>query len=105
MIGGKGEQKTLEDRGEARRHLAFVRLAPDALPHKLDVLARWGDEVGRDVSQITVSNELTRHRVDLEYADALYDAGVRLFTLGIRGPDYDLSPVSEWLAWRDAKNG
>ena len=38
-------------------------------------------------------------------ADALYDAGVRLFTLGIGGPDYDLSPVPEWLAWRDAKNG
>ena len=52
-----------------------------------------------------MSNELTRHRVDLEYADALYDAGVRLFTLGISGPDYDLGAVREWLAWRDAKNG
>ena len=26
-------------------------------------------------------------------------------SLGIGGPDYDLSPVLEWLAWRDAKNG
>ena len=104
MIGGKGEQKTLKI---VAKHAdiwhSFV--SPDALPHKLDVLARWGDRVGRDVSQITVSNELTRHRVDLDYADALYDAGVRLFTLGIGGPDYDLSPVPEWLAWRDAKNG
>ncbi len=81
MIGGKGEQKTLKI---VARHAdiwhSFV--SPADLPHKLDVLARWGDEVGRDVSQITVSNELTRHRVDLDYADALYDAGVRLFTLG-----------------------
>ena len=69
------------------------------------MLARWGEKVGRDVSEITVSNELTRRRVDLEYVDALYGAGVRLFTLGIGGPDYDLSLVPEWLAWRDAKNG
>ncbi len=103
MIGGKGEQKTLRI---VARHAdiwhSFV--APDDLPHKLDVLKRWGDEVGRDVSEITVSNELTRRRVDLEYADALHDAGVRLFTLGISGPDYDLAPVTEWLAWRDRKN-
>ena len=55
--------------------------------------------------EITVSNELDRGRVDVEYADALYDAGVRLFTLGLSGPDYDFAPVPEWLAWRDAKNG
>ena len=104
MIGGKGEQKTLKI---VARHAdiwhSFV--SPDELGHKLDVLKRWGDEVGRDVSEITVSNELTRRHVDLEYADALYDAGVRLFTLGVSGPGYDLSAVPEWLAWRDAKYG
>lgn len=104
MIGGKGEQKTLRI---VARHAdiwhSFV--SPDELGHKLDVLKRWGDEVGRDVSEITVSNELTRRHVDLDYADALYDAGVRLFTLGVSGPAYDLSAVPEWLAWRDAKNG
>jgi len=104
MIGGKGEQKSAKI---VARHadiwLWFV--SPADLPHKLSVLAQWGEEVGRDVSEITVSNELTRGRVDVEYADALYDAGVRLFTLGLSGPDYDFSTVPEWLAWRDAKNG
>jgi hypothetical protein len=52
-----------------------------------------------------VSNELTRRHVDIEHAEALYDAGVRLFTLGITGPDYDLAAVRQWIAWRDAKNG
>jgi len=52
-----------------------------------------------------VSNELPHRQVDLSYADALHDAGVRLFTFGLSGPDYDLRPVREWLAWRDAKNG
>ena len=103
MIGGKGEQKTLRIVAQhADIWHSFV--SPEVVPHKLDVLARWGDEVGRDVSEIVVSNELNRHRVDLEHADALYDAGVRLFTLGISGPDYDLAAVPQWLAWRDAKN-
>jgi probable F420-dependent oxidoreductase len=104
MIGGQGEQKTLRIVAQhADIWHSFV--SPDALGRKLDVLAKWGDEVGRDVSQITVSNELSRGVADLEHADALYDAGVRLFTLGISGPDYDLTAVREYLAWRDAKNG
>jgi len=103
MIGGKGERKTLRIVAEhADIWHSFV--PPAELGHKLDVLKRWGDEVGRDVSTITVSNELDRHGVDVEHADALYDAGVRLFTIGVSGPDYDLTPVRRWLEWRDAKN-
>ncbi len=63
-----------------------------------------GRQVGRDVSEITISNELGRHGDDAR-ADGLFDRGVRLFTVGISGPDYDLEPVRHWLAWRDAKNG
>src|SRR5215207_7306076 len=101
MIGGKGERKTLRIVAQhADIWHSFV--SPADVPHKLDVLRRWGDQVGRDVSEITVSNELTRRRVDIEHADALYDVGVRLITLGISGPDYDLENVRQWLAWRDA---
>jgi probable F420-dependent oxidoreductase len=104
MIGGKGEQKTLRIVAQhADIWHSFVR--PDDLGHKLDVLARWGEKVGRDVSQITVSNELNRRHADAGYADALYDAGVRLFTLALRGPEFDLDIVRHYLAWRDAKNG
>lgn len=101
LIGGKGEQKTLRIVAEhADIWHSFVQ--PDEIAHKLEVLARWGDRVGRDVSGIVVSNELNRG--DEERAEALFDAGVRLFTLGISGPDYDLDGVRRWLAWRDAKN-
>jgi alkanesulfonate monooxygenase SsuD/methylene tetrahydromethanopterin reductase-like flavin-dependent oxidoreductase (luciferase family) len=104
MIGGKGEQKTLRIVAQhADVWHSFV--SPADLPHKLDVLRRWGDEVGRDVSEITVSNELNRRHLDLDHADALYDTGVRLFTLGVSGPDYDLTIARQYLAWRDAKNG
>ncbi|WP_127792031.1 LLM class F420-dependent oxidoreductase [Agromyces sp. LHK192] len=104
MIGGKGEQKTLKLVAQhADIWHSFV--SPADLPHKLDVLRRWGDEVGRDVSGIVVSNELERSRFDVEHAQALHDAGVRLFTLGISGPGYDLTVVRDFLRWRDERNG
>lgn len=103
MIGGKGEQKTLRLVAEhADIWHSFV--PPADLAHKRDVLARWGEKVGRDVSEITISNELSRGRLDDDHADALYAAGVRLFTLGISGPAYDDAPVRHWLAWRDRRN-
>ncbi len=104
MIGGKGEQKTLRIVAQhADIWHSFVQ--PDEIAHKVDVIRRWADEVGRDVSSLTVSNELGRERND-DRAEALYAAGTRLFTVGISGPPgYDLEPVKHWLAWRDAKNG
>lgn len=103
MIGGKGEQKTLRLVAEhADIWHSFV--PPADIAHKRDVLARWGEKVGRDVAGITISNELSRGRLDDEHADALYEAGVRLFTLGISGPAYDDAPVRHWLAWRDRRN-
>ncbi len=102
LIGGAGEQKTLR---LVARHAdiwhSFVR--PDGLAHKLDVIERWAEKEGRDTSDLVISNELQRRRV--ETADALYDGGTRLFTLGFDGPDYDFGIVQGWLDWRDAKNG
>ncbi|WP_460775884.1 LLM class F420-dependent oxidoreductase [Microbacterium sp. GXF7504] len=101
LIGGKGEQKTLRI---VAKHAdiwhSFV--APDELGHKLDVIARWADTDGSDVSDLIVSNELKGR--DEETADALFDAGARLFTLGFAGPDWDFALVQRWLDWRDRKN-
>lgn len=101
LIGGKGEQKTLRF---VARHAdiwhSFV--GADEIGHKLDVIQKWADKDGADASNLTVSNEL-RGRDEAE-ADALYDAGTRLFTLGISGPELDFEPVTRWLAWRDSKN-
>ena len=40
---------------------------------------------------------------DLEEPEALVDAGVGQITVGMTGPDYDLGPVSELVAWRDGR--
>ncbi len=101
MIGGKGEQKTLR---LVARHAdiwhSFVGAAD--LPHKIEVIERWAEKEGRDTSNLVVSNEL--HRRTEDFADELYSAGVRLFTLAFEGPDWDYSLVESWLRWRDGKN-
>jgi probable F420-dependent oxidoreductase len=101
LIGGKGEQKTL--RIVAKHADIWHSFVPaEGLAHKLAVIERWADTDGGDVSRLIVSNELKQR--DEAAADALYDAGVRLFTLGWApgAPDYDV--VSRWLRWRDGKN-
>ncbi|GAA5025879.1 LLM class F420-dependent oxidoreductase [Microbacterium fluvii] len=101
LIGGKGEQKTLR---LVARHAdiwhSFV--GHEELPHKLDVIAKWGETEQRDLSQLVISNELQGR--DAAFADALFDGGVRLYTLGMSGPDFDYDLVQRWLDWRDAKN-
>jgi alkanesulfonate monooxygenase SsuD/methylene tetrahydromethanopterin reductase-like flavin-dependent oxidoreductase (luciferase family) len=101
LIGGAGEKKTLRIVAQ-HADIWHSFTPPEDLPRKLGILAEHGAAVGRDVSEIEVSNEL-RNR-DEATANALLEAGVTLFTLGITGPDYDLAPVRQWLRWRDERN-
>ena len=101
LIGGGGEKKTLRI---VAKHADIWHSfsSPEVLEHKLGVLAEWCGTVGRDMAEIEVSTEL-RGRTVAE-ADELYALGARLFTIGLSGPKYDLAPLTDWLAWRDAKN-
>ncbi|BDI21899.1 LLM class F420-dependent oxidoreductase [Herbiconiux sp. L3-i23] len=101
LIGGGGEKKTLRIVAE---HADIWHSFSDeaTLRRKLDILRAHADDVGRDISGIELSTEVKNRSVD--EADAQYDLGVRLFTVGITGPDYDLAPVQRWIDWRDAKN-
>ena len=44
---------------------------------------------------------MTRRDLEVALADELRALGASLFTIGLTGPEYDLAPVREWLAWRD----
>ena len=101
LIGGGGEKKTLRIVAQ-HADIWHSFSDPEVLEHKLGVLGAWCDEVGRDIAEIEISTEL-RGRTIAD-ADALFDLGTRLFTVGISGPDYDLAPATDWLAWRDSKN-
>jgi probable F420-dependent oxidoreductase len=102
LIGGSGEKKTLR---LVAKHADIWHnfVSPDDLPRKLGILQEHCDAVGRDISEIELSNEQPDKK--LTHADSLRELGVTLFTVGIQGPLYDDAKVRPWLAWRDEQNG
>jgi probable F420-dependent oxidoreductase len=100
LIGGGGEKKTLRLVAEhADQWHSFADL--EVLNRKSAILAEHCAAVGRDPAQIERSVEAQGSPGPM--ADKLVDAGATLFTLGVGGPDYDLSVVREWISWRDAR--
>ncbi len=98
LIGGGGEKKTLRLVAE---HASIWHSFSDAptLERKLGILAEHCAAVDRDPAQIEISVELGKKSTAA--ADELRALGASLFTIGVSGPDYDLSAVHDWLAWRD----
>ena len=101
LIGGGGERKTLRIVAQ-HADIWHSFSDPETLVRKLAILAEHGTAVGRDTSEIEISVEL-RERNDAE-VDQLRALGASLFTIGIPGPEKDLTPVKKWIAWRDAQN-
>ncbi|AZZ55364.1 LLM class F420-dependent oxidoreductase [Rathayibacter iranicus] len=106
MIGGGGEKKTLRIVAE---HADIWHSFSDVptLERKLGVLAEWCGRVERDPAAIEISTGASVRGgvgdASFDVLDQQFDLGARLFTLGISGPDIDLAPVRDLLAWRDAK--
>jgi probable F420-dependent oxidoreductase len=101
LIGGGGEKKTLRFTGQ-HAHIwhGFGDVA--TLAHKSKVLDDWCAEFGRDPGEIERSSAVGG-KPPGEVAGGLLAAGITFFTLGVGGPDYDLSEVKEWVSWRDAQ--
>lgn len=101
LIGGGGEKKTL--RLVAKHADVWHGFGdPEVVERKVEVLDGWCATEGRDPADIERS-------VGVEGSpdatgDRLHELGVRLFTVGVGGPDYDLAPMHDWLAFRDAQN-
>ena len=102
LIGGGGEKKTLRYAAEfADIWHGFGQ--PDVIRHKNQVLDRHCADIGRDPSEIQRSCGVGPARVEL--GDQLVAAGATMVTLAFDGRSgFDLTPVAEWLAWRDERN-
>ncbi|PYG01956.1 probable F420-dependent oxidoreductase, MSMEG_2906 family [Georgenia satyanarayanai] len=100
LVGGGGERKTLRYTAEhADIWHSFADL--ETLRHKSAVLDQHCADVGRDPGEIERSVAV---RGDpSESGEALVAAGATLFTVSASGPDYDLSSLRDWVAWRDAR--
>ncbi len=96
MVGGGGEKKTLRITAEHADiwHYFWGR----SYKHKNQVLDEWCVKVGRDPKTILRSAGVDWSKT----SPGPEMAELGEITLGLDGPDYDLAPVKEWLAWRDA---
>ena len=110
LIGGGGERRTLRIVAEhATIWHGFGD--PATIEHKHSVLDQWCQRLGRDPADIERSAgvALTPGRLPEAVSDytanaeALYAVGTRLLTVGLSGPNPDLGPVRDLLAWRDAR--
>ncbi len=99
LIGGGGEKKTLR---MVARHADIWHSFSDleTFRHKSEVLAAHCADAGRDPAEIERSVG-TPDGDPAEIGPPLIDAGVGLFTVGLGGPDYDLTKLRRWLDWRD----
>lgn len=99
LIGGGGVKKTIP---LVARHATiwhtFTGL--DEFTAKNALLVEACTAIGRDPAEIerSVGTPPSGPGAD---AEALIEAGVSLFTVGVGGPDYDLSTLRDWVRWRD----
>lgn len=100
LIGGGGERKTLR---LVAKHATIWHSFSDVptLTRKLEVLAGHCADVGRDMGEIEISSGAPKGDPK-DVAGAYVDAGVGLFTIGVGGPDYDLTELRSWVQWRDS---
>ncbi|GAB3169732.1 LLM class F420-dependent oxidoreductase [Myceligenerans halotolerans] len=100
MIGGSGPKKTLRIVAE---HANIWHGFGDAatITAKSAILDEHGAAIGRDTAAL-VERSAGVDGDPAEQGPAMLDAGVTLLTIGVNGPDYDLSKVKAWIDWRDA---
>ena len=102
LIGGVGEKHTL------RLAALYADIwhgagTPDAIRHKNAVLDHWCAEFGRDPTEIERSCAVHPH--EIEMGDEMVAVGADQITIHADGPEFDLGPLDDWVAWRDARNG
>ena len=102
MIGGGGERVTL--RIVAQHADMWNAFAPaEEAGRKSRVLDDWCARVGRDPAAIE-RTVLLDNADKVRDLDRYVEEGITHLIFGADGPDYDLGPLRELVAWRDGRN-
>ncbi len=102
LIGGGGEKKTLKlvaKHGDIWHGFGD----PEVVERKVKILDQHCADVGRDPAEIERSCGVQGEPDEL--GPKLLALGVTTFTVGLGGPDYDLTKLKSWIDWRDKTNG
>jgi probable F420-dependent oxidoreductase len=102
LIGGGGEKVTLRIVAE-HAHIWNGFGDPRRAARKSGILDDWCEKVGRDKGEIERSILIRPNQIP--YADEYVENGITHLMLGFTGPDYDLAPLEELIAWRNSRNG
>ena len=98
LIGGGGEKVTLRIVAE-HAHIWNGFGDPELAGRKSRILDDWCRKVGRDPKEIERS--VNFRSSEIRNADRYVENGITHLLLAFSGPDYDLSPLRELIAWRD----
>jgi alkanesulfonate monooxygenase SsuD/methylene tetrahydromethanopterin reductase-like flavin-dependent oxidoreductase (luciferase family) len=72
---------------------------PEQAGRKSRILDDWCEEVGRDPKEIERSIVVRPDQV--HNAERYVENGITHLLMGFGGPDYDVSPLQDLIAWRD----
>ncbi len=98
LIGGGGEKVTLRIVAE-HAHIWHGFGDPEQAGRKSRILDDWCERVGRDPNEIERSANVRPNQIPS--ADLYVENGITHLLVGVGGPDYDLSPLQDLIAWRD----
>jgi probable F420-dependent oxidoreductase len=98
LIGGGGEKVTLRIVAE-HAHIWNGFGDPEQAGRKSRILDDWCRKVGRDPKEIERSISVRPNQI--RNAGRYVENGITHLLIGVGGPDYDLSPLRELVAWRD----
>ncbi|NQV07850.1 LLM class F420-dependent oxidoreductase [bacterium] len=104
LIGGGGEKVTLKIVAE-HADIWHGFGDPDTYRHKIAVLDEWCAKIGRDPAEIERSCGVPMdENGNPAYGDKMIEAGAHQLTVGLGGPEFDISFLTDWVAWRDDRN-
>jgi probable F420-dependent oxidoreductase len=101
LIGGSGERVTLRLVAEhADEWHTFGD--PRTLRRKCAVLEDWCSKVGRDPNEIVRSTSITQLNGGRRNPEDYIELGFTDFIVSVQGPNWDLAPLRQAIAWRDS---